>query len=193
MPRRYDERGICNLKSGRDSKSVDQIMKDSRLDLLSEINKMKFKSLAEEIQARSIAYDLDSYARKAIADHIRETGLQVTTYQSDLESTQDKMAKYEVDMSFHRKVLEDLQIRYLKSDDDKEKGELLQKIALEEEILARSLKIYNEFINTRNKIRTAIDRNVKYTQKKETLEAKPDEDGVFSVDDLDEEALDDTN
>ena len=184
MAKRFDERAGNVLQTGRHSANVDKILKSINIDPLSEVNKMKFKTMSEQIIARSNAFNLDSYARQLISDHIKEAGLQVTTYQSDLDDTQGKLAKQEFDLGFHRKVLDDLQSEYLTSEDDNRKRELLERIAIEEDILNRGLKLYNDLINTRNKIRTCLDRNIKNRVRYTQMISKGDD--SFSIEDIDD-------
>jgi len=181
MVKKYDNRVVSRIQHGKDSKAVDKIMKKISLAPFSEAESIQMERFSTDMIKKSIALDIDSYSRQLIADHLKETGLQVTTYESDLYNTQSKLAELEASDAFHKGVVLELQNQYLQEVVDSEKSRILAEIREEESILKITSKLYNEFINTRNKIRNGIDRKIRDSKPKTNVI----EHIKYTVDDLD--------
>lgn len=180
---KYDNRVVSNLKDGKRSVAVDNILKRIDMAPFTDVEKIEFQNFVNQQIAKTIAFDVDSFSRKMISDSLKETGLQVTTYQSDLFNTQSKLADLESENSFHNSVIRDLKNQYYKETDPDNKLNLLEEIRKEENALKVSLKLYNELINTRNKIRNALSKRIDKDTKKKEME----EGTVIDIEDLDME------
>jgi len=169
MVKKYDNRVASRIQHGKSSKAVDKIMKKISLAPFSEAESIQMERFSTDMIKKSIALDIDSYSRQLIADHLKETGLQVTTYESDLYNTQSKLAELEASDAFHKKVVIELQNQYMYELDPKIKSQLLSEIRSEEDSLKVTSKLYNELLNTRNKIRNGIDRKQRESSSKSDI------------------------
>ena len=147
------------LEHGRDSKYVQYMMERlGQTDLLTEVEKMQLRSMASEMLAKSLAFDIDSYNRKILINRIKEMDMNLLDYEADLIATQGKLSEMEGNLHFHKKVLADLKQRYIDEPDPTLQKQILEQIDAREDQIAKYEKLMQQALEIRNKIRKEIDK-----------------------------------
>lgn len=175
------------VKHGKHSVMIDKFLKKLDASPLSKVEKMQFEDMLNEVVARGLAFDIDSYLRQYLIDNLEDFDAKIMNYQSDLFSTQSKLNDMERNVSFHKKVLLDLKEEYASTSDVKERNRLLDEIDKREAQITDYETRYNRLIKTRNDIRKEVDKNnyneAALKQKEKALQSRGDL--AISVDSID--------
>ena len=143
-----------HLTTGRHSDTIKALQQRIQASPLDEVNKLELSTMLEEMTARSIAFDIDTFIKDQLIKTASNYDSRILSYQADMIDTQRKLADREKDMQFHKTVLLDLKKEYLETKD----RDLLQKIDDREKAIAESEKLYNNLLDLRNKMRKELDK-----------------------------------
>ena len=142
------------MKHGRHSEFLEDLKKRIDCSALNSVERMEFEGMMKNIVARSIALDVDSYTNEILINNLKELNPEIVNYETDLYRTQSKLADIEKDIIFHRKVISDLKEEYLVTSD----RNLLELIDEREKAIKEGLRLTNQMMELRNKIRKEVDK-----------------------------------
>lgn len=175
------------LSTGRHSEFIQNLKKRIDASAMDRVKKMELNSIIEEVTARSIALDTDSYINRMLVERIKALDPQIVHYETDLYSTQSKLSELESSIQFHKKVLTDLKNEYLDCTDLERQKQILEEIDKREDAIKKHQLMYQKYVETRNKIRKELDKK-DYMDKSQELKEKEMEKNVINVQDINMES-----
>lgn len=153
------ERKIVDVKHGKDSRFIQDVMERINAAPMNEVQKFEFQNMLEETIARGVAFDVDSYIRQHLINSMKDFDAKILSYQSDLLATQNKVADMEKNIQFHKRVLFELKDEYIRETSPDRKKEILEDIDLREKAVADYEKQFQQLVKLRNEIRKEVDKN----------------------------------
>jgi len=172
------------LVNGKDSKFIKELKERIRATPLSEVQKLELENMLQEIVARSIAFDVDSYVNQLLIQKIKSLDPKLVDYEADVYAIQTKLIELEKDINFHRVVISDLKNQYVETNDEMKKREILEEIDKREDAIKKHQKLYKDYMDQRNKVRKEMDKR-DTTKKMVELKEKETMKNVIDVSELD--------